>query len=98
MDISLSPQLAELIRSKVSSGLYGSAGEVVQEALRLLEERDRERALRLANLRAQLEQGLASGEPLPLDLASIKARGRRRLAALQQERPVHHHGSSILFF
>ncbi len=36
MNVSLTPKLEELIREKVSSGLYNNASEVVREALRLL--------------------------------------------------------------
>ena len=35
MNVNLTPQLEELVRSKVASGLYTSASEVVREALRL---------------------------------------------------------------
>jgi antitoxin ParD1/3/4 len=80
MNISLTKQLEELVKSKVESGLYGSASEVMREALRLLEERDRMRSLRLEDLRAEIKKGLDSGEPTPLDIEAVKARGRRRLA------------------
>jgi antitoxin ParD1/3/4 len=36
MNVSLTPELEELINQKVSSGLYHSASEVIREALRLL--------------------------------------------------------------
>ena len=80
MNISLTKQLEELVKSKVESGLYGSASEVMREALRLLEERDRMRSLRLEDLRAEIKRGLDSGEPTPLDMGVVKARGRKRLA------------------
>jgi antitoxin ParD1/3/4 len=81
LNISLTPQLEELVRKKVASGLYSSASEVMREALRLLEERDRLRSLRLQELQAEIKKGLDSGEPTPLNIAKIKARGRQRLAA-----------------
>jgi antitoxin ParD1/3/4 len=81
MNISLNPQLEELVKRKVQSGLYGSASEVMREALRLLEERDRLHALRLEELKTEIKQGLESGEPTPLNIEKIKSRGRRRLAA-----------------
>jgi len=40
MNINLTPQLEQLVRSKVTSGLYNSASEVVREALRLMERED----------------------------------------------------------
>ena len=81
MNISLTPQLEELVRKKVESGFYSSASEVMREALRLLEERDRLHALRLEELRTEIKKGLDSGESTPLDIQEIKVRGRKRLAA-----------------
>jgi antitoxin ParD1/3/4 len=84
MNVSLTPQLEELVKKKVDSGLYGSASEVMREALRLLEERDRIHALHIEELRAEIRKGLESGEATPLNIGDIKARGRRRLAAEQK--------------
>ncbi|MGC2062689.1 MAG: type II toxin-antitoxin system ParD family antitoxin [Thermodesulfovibrionales bacterium] len=81
MNISLTPQLEKLVKNKVESGLYGSASEVMREALRLLEERDRRHTLRDEELKAEIKKGLDSGEPTPLDVRAIKARGRKRLDA-----------------
>lgn len=81
MNISLTPQLEELVKAKVASGLYGSASEVLREALRLLEERDRIHAIRFEELKMAIKKGLESGEPTPLDVEAIKERGRKRLAA-----------------
>lgn len=36
MNINLTPRLEEMVRQKVMSGLYTSAGEVVREAMRLM--------------------------------------------------------------
>jgi antitoxin ParD1/3/4 len=74
MNISLTPQLETLVKNKVESGLYGSASEVMRDALRLLEE-----------LRAEIKKGLDSGEATPLDVEAIKARGRKRLDAQQNK-------------
>jgi antitoxin ParD1/3/4 len=81
MNISLTPQLEALVKTKVESGLYGSASEVMRDALRLLEERDRRQFMRVEELRAEIKKGLDSGEPTPLDVGAIKARGRQRLDA-----------------
>ena len=85
MNISLTPQLEELVKRKVDSGLYVSASEVMREALRLLEERDRLNAMRLEELRAEIEKGLDSGAATPLDIGAIKARGRKRLSAEREK-------------
>lgn len=80
MNISLNPHFEELIKNKVESGLYNSVSEVIREALRLLEERDQLRELRLEELRREIQKGIDSGEPTPLDIDVIKARGYKRLA------------------
>ena len=45
MNVSLTPELEQLIHKKVETGMYLSASEVVREALRWLEERDKLQAL-----------------------------------------------------
>ncbi len=80
MNVSLTPQLEKLVNQRVSSGLYNSASEVIREALRLLEERDRVREIKLAALRKEIEDGINSGESTPLDMEDIIWRGRARLA------------------
>ncbi len=51
MNITLTP---ELVDRKVKSGRYNSAGEVVREALELLDEKDRIKDVRLEELRAEI--------------------------------------------
>ena len=80
MNINLSQQLENMVRQKVASGLYTSASEVVREALRLMEEQDRFRAVKLEQLRQDIREGLNSGEPTPWDAEEIKREGRARLA------------------
>ncbi len=83
MNVSLTPALEDFVNRKVSSGRYGSASEVVREALRLLEDKDRVRETQLAELRGEVARGLEqleAGEGKPLSVAKVKARGRRQLA------------------
>jgi antitoxin ParD1/3/4 len=54
MNVSLTPELEQLVHEKVKSGRYLSASEVVREGLRLLEERDRLHQLRLTELQQKL--------------------------------------------
>jgi putative addiction module CopG family antidote len=42
MNVSLTPELEEMVNEKVRSGLYQTASEVVRDALRLLKQRDDE--------------------------------------------------------
>ncbi len=60
MNVSLTPELEQLIHDKVATGRYHSASEVVREALRLLEDRDELRRLRRQELRHKVAVGLAS--------------------------------------
>ncbi len=67
LNVSLTPKLEELIKTKVSSGMYNSASEVVREALRLLDERDRIAEIRLETLREEIRKGAESGPGIPAD-------------------------------
>ena len=51
MNISLTPQLEKLVQDRVRSGRYTSASEVIREALRLMDERDRLLEAKLEHLR-----------------------------------------------
>lgn len=81
MNINLTPQLEEMVRQKVNSGLYTSASEVVREALRLMEEKDRLRAAKLEQLRQDIQEGLDSGPSIAWDAADIKRQGRAKRSA-----------------
>lgn len=56
MNVVITPHHQRYIRSKVKSGTYGSADEVVRDGLRLLEEND-ERRLRMDWLQHEIEKG-----------------------------------------
>ena len=88
MNISLTPHLENLVKSKVESGLYNSASEVMRDALRLLEERDSLRQIRVEELRREIQTGIDSGEATSLDIEEIKANGRQRLTARQQDTKI----------
>lgn len=58
MNVSLTPMLEKLIQRKVKSGAYNNASEVVREALRLLEEQDKIKEMKLQQLKTELQRGL----------------------------------------
>ncbi len=62
MNVSLTPELENLVHSKVKSGRYLSASEVIREGLRLLEERDRLFELRLADLQQKVSVGVEQAD------------------------------------
>jgi antitoxin ParD1/3/4 len=79
MNVSLTPQLENYVKQKVAAGMYNSVSEVMREALRLLEERDALKDMKLAALRSDLQKGideLDRGEGTPLDIDEIKAKAR----------------------
>ncbi|MBI3797573.1 MAG: type II toxin-antitoxin system ParD family antitoxin [Deltaproteobacteria bacterium] len=85
MNVSLTPELEELISQKVSSGLYHSASEVIREALRLLKEQDELRQFRREQLRKEVAIGLEQldrGEGIPgkavFEKLRQKSRARRK--------------------
>jgi len=57
MNVSLTPELERWVSTKVEDGRYRSASEVVREGLRLLQEREEERAARLEALRRDIQVG-----------------------------------------
>jgi len=96
MNVSLTPKLEDLVQAKLATGLYNSASEVIREALRLLEERDRLQQIRLDSLRSDIATGLQElghGDANEYDdkglkalAKSVKTRGRKRLAANKKRR------------
>ncbi len=85
MNVSLTPELEQLVYDKVKTGMYQTASEVVREGLRLLRERDQH----LESLRRDVRDGfeaVEAGEFASYDASDIdkladrvKARGRQRL-------------------
>jgi antitoxin ParD1/3/4 len=58
MNVSLTPELEKLVESKVQSGRYQSASEVIREGLRLLDDQDRLREARLEEVRRKVQAGI----------------------------------------
>jgi antitoxin ParD1/3/4 len=83
--VSLTPELEKLINKKVKTGRYQTASEVVREAIRALEERDQVAALRLHELRKEIQKGLRSGKAIPYDVDDLKRETRRRMAAAKSK-------------
>lgn len=59
---SLGQHYEGFVRELVESGRYATASEVVRDSLRLLEQREKLRALEIENLRQAYLEGKASGE------------------------------------
>ena len=74
------------IRTQVDGGRYASASEVVRDALRLLEEREKPTALKLQELRQLIEDGINSGPAKPAKQVFTEL--RKRIDAMAQRQPA----------
>ncbi|MCE5311213.1 MAG: type II toxin-antitoxin system ParD family antitoxin [Acidobacteriales bacterium] len=87
MDVSLTPELKKFVDGMVQAGRYRSASEVVREALRLLEEQEQARVLRLREFNQKLGHRLAAldrGEYL--DAVEARALLRRKSEERRKKR------------
>ena len=72
MNISLTPELLQLVQAKVESGLYDNASEVIREAIRQMDSNTQLlHELKLARLKEALAEGVhqaETGDVEPLSL------------------------------
>lgn len=79
MNVSLTPELEQIINQKIKNGRYNSASEVVREGLRLLQQRDEMHEAKLNALRAEIQKGtdsLEAGRYRDLDDAMVDIKKR----------------------
>jgi antitoxin ParD1/3/4 len=91
MNVHLTAELEQLVQSKVKSGRYNSASEVVREALRLLEERDQLLELRKEAIRQKIDEGwesLARGEGVDGEAFFADLERKERTLAKPQHKRV----------
>jgi antitoxin ParD1/3/4 len=84
MIIHLSESREQFVRSLVQGGRYASEAEVIDEALRLLEQRDLKHASEQQRVESLLIEGLDSGPSTPMtsgDWDAIEREGQRIIAA-----------------
>ncbi len=72
--ITLTEQQNTWVKGQIESGHFGNDSEYIRELIR----RDQQSKEHLAALRQALVEGENSGPPIPLDIAAIKAAGRKR--------------------
>jgi antitoxin ParD1/3/4 len=87
MNVSLTPELEKLVESKVQSGRYQSASEVIREGLRLLDDRDRLHNAQLEEVRRKIQIGidqLDRGEGI--EGGTVLAELKQRSKALRKTR------------
>ena len=81
MNISLTDELVQFVKTKVDSGRYTSSSEVVREALRLLEKQDQREQEKRDALRQAYREGVESGPATALDMDALRAEAARRLGS-----------------
>jgi antitoxin ParD1/3/4 len=84
MNVSLTPELDQLVQQKVASGLYQTASEVIREGLRLLHERDAMREQQIRSLRQKIDRGLKqldAGQSVSAEKAWKQIQSRRKHAS-----------------
>lgn len=82
LNVSLPPELEARVRQRVESGMYGSASEVIREALRLFEAYEQVKTSRLDSFRQDIAKGLndaKSGRTSEVDFENLKQQGRQIL-------------------
>jgi len=87
MNVSLTPGLEQFVQSRVESGRYNSASEVVREALRLFADHEIVRAAQLAGFNKELSRRLASlDREESVDPAEVRARLARKAQQRRKRR------------
>jgi antitoxin ParD1/3/4 len=81
---SIGHHFEDFVQRQVKSGRFASASEVVREGLRLMEEREAERAARLEALRTDIARGRDSGPGIPAE--EVFARVRERIGGAPPKR------------
>jgi antitoxin ParD1/3/4 len=84
MNVSLTEELANFVKAKVSGGRYSSSSEVVREALRLMEKIEQQEAEKLRFLRQAWQEGIDSGDAGEVDFSALKQEARARLPASEE--------------
>jgi antitoxin ParD1/3/4 len=79
LNVSLPKALEDRVREQVASGRYGSASEVIREALRLFETYQQIQTSNLSSLQSEIAKGMKdveSGRVNKMDMNAIKRKAR----------------------
>jgi antitoxin ParD1/3/4 len=89
MNVRLTSEVETLVQSKVKAGLYPSASDLVGEAVRLLDRRDRAGRRRLTEIRENIDEGwfaLKNGESVDGEEFFQSLQRRERVLAQKRKR------------
>ena len=65
--VALGPRFETFVREQIASGRYNNVSEVLRAGLRLLEDEEKAREMKLQDLRAAIKAGLESGRTRPVE-------------------------------
>lgn len=84
-NVRLGEHYEHFVEQLVASGRYSTVSEVMRDSLRLLEDKEKERELRMHTLVAEIQKGIDSGDAGLFNSDDIKRRGRKILARQKVE-------------
>lgn len=88
--VALSPHFELFVKEQVNTGRFNNVSEVVRAGLRLLEDQEQAQALKLQELRAAIQAGVASGPGIPADEVFDKLE-KKYAQALGSAKPADKH-------
>lgn len=77
--VALGTHFEEFVKSQIQSGRYNNISEVVREGLRLLEDQEALRQIKLEKLRAEIQKGIDSGSAGEIGINDVFAEVRARI-------------------
>lgn len=77
--VALGCHFEAFVKSQIQSGRYNNSSEVVREGLRLLEDQETLRKIKLEKLRAEIQKGIESGSAGEFDMEDVFAEVRARV-------------------
>ena len=83
MNITLTPELEQIVIRKMESGLYRSPSEVIDKGLRMLEQEEARQTLRFQELKREIDLGIEQadkGQIKPFDPDNLLTRVRHQMA------------------
>lgn len=83
--VALGNHFEEFIKKQLESGRFNNTSEVVRAGLRLLEDEEKLRQIRHAELKAAIQEGIDSEDAGTIEEVVAKNRARRRAQAAQNK-------------
>jgi antitoxin ParD1/3/4 len=83
--VALSPHFEAFVKQQVNAGRFNNVSEVVRAGLRLLEDQEELKALKLRELRTAIQAGIASGPGMDADSVFDRLERKYQAASATQE-------------